>query len=130
MSKETRADIASLIAINLGMFLVAFLFTGPLIGDHRALAVGAVILTFSIAATAIAFFYGRGTAAEHPAPKPPQPPTASEIARAVVETLERMERAYDPEAVGVRLTTVQAELARLSEILITTNAKFERWIAR
>lgn len=128
MDAKTSA-VLSLTLLTVGVFVASYFATVPIIGGGKAFIIATVISCLAAIAVAIAYLLGRDTAqrSETPAQMSVQTPvTPADVARSVVDRLEVAGLAYDPESVGLRLTSIQAELARLATLIASLQDQLSR----
>lgn len=110
------STILSLSLLAVGVFLAGYFATAPIIGSVRAFIIATIISFLAAIAVAVAYMLGRDTAQQGEI-QAPALPTPADVARAVIDTLEASGLAYDPEAIGPRLTGLQGEVTRLANLI-------------
>ena len=116
MDAKTSAAL-SLTLLTIGVFVASYFATAPIIGGGKAFIIATVISCLAAIAVAIAYLLGRDTAQRSETPVQMSVQTSltpADVARSVVDRLEVAGLAYDPELIGPRLTTIQAQLAELA----------------
>lgn len=107
---ERKYVVLGILTVLAGVFGFTYFANGA---GVRAITPAILTALVSLAGMMMMYFYGK--AIGEAAGTPPQAyPTAEHIAAVVAEALTNAERAYDPESVGQRLTSIQATLADIA----------------